>query len=48
MRLHLFDQKNLTVMLTFCNYVDNIDIEKYLQSMLNIYFPFTKPSSYTV
>ena len=25
-----------------CNYVDNIDVEKYGEIMLNIYFPFRK------
>ena len=32
-------------MLIFFNYVDNIHVENYGESMLNIYFPFTKPSS---
>ena len=30
--------------LTFCN-VNNIHVEKYAESMLNIYFPFKKPNS---
>ena len=38
-------QKNLTVCyaLTFFN-VDNIHVEKYVKSMLNIYFPFKSSS----
>ena len=32
--VHLF-----IIVLTFCNYVDNIYLEKYVGSMLKIYFP---------
>ena len=43
MLLYLSVQKNLTVMLTSCSYLDNVDVEKYVESMLNIDFPFTNP-----
>ena len=32
-------------MLTFCN-VDNIHGEKYVEGLLNTYFPLTKPISH--
>ena len=34
------------VILTLCNF-DGTHVEKYVESMLNIYYPFIKPSSST-
>ena len=31
-------------MLAFCNYADNIYVEKYIKSKLIFYFHFAKPS----
>ena len=45
--LYLTVQKNLTASrLTFCNYADNIHLEKYEENILNTYFLFQKPSSH--